>query len=434
MTTATIQDDDVLVDELPELALEFQLTEGQQAAYEAFTAFLLDENQPVFILKGYAGVGKSTLVKTLLERLPNIIKTAALVGVDLERYQVQLTATTNKACEALAELTKQEVCTIHSFLGLRMHTDYDTMKTKLVASHNTKVKDSYILFIDEASFIEPQLIKFIFQYTNNCKIIFMGDPAQLTPVNSNDTPVFNMKAPTAELTEVVRQAKGNPIIDMATAWRMAVITGKYNPVAPDGHFIKHLPRGDFDQAIVDEFTRPAWSYKDSKVLAWTNAKVITYNHGIRDLAKGSPHFQVGDYAIANAYVANSQGRKLKTDQTVYIGYISAPSKHCGVAGLWMKLDGGDFFVPNDIKEWKLAEKRFMAASDHGALRNMENSFVDLRAAYSCTVNKSQGSTYDKVFIDLDDIGKCRNDNLLARMLYVAISRARSQVLLTGDIC
>ena len=65
---------------------------------------------------------------------------------------------------------------------------------------------------------------------------------------------------------------------------------------------------------------------------------------------------------------------------------------------------------------------------------LKNKFPDLRTRAAATVYKAQGSTHDSVFIDLDDIGKCRNDNLLARMLYVAISRARSQVLLTGDIC
>jgi ATP-dependent exoDNAse (exonuclease V) alpha subunit len=61
------------------------------------------------------------------------------------------------------------------------------------------------------------------------------------------------------------------------------------------------------------------------------------------------------------------------------------------------------------------------------------NWIDLRAAYAQTVNKSQGSTYDRVFIDLDDIRRCNSGDQIARMLYVAVSRAREQVFLTGDL-
>jgi ATP-dependent exoDNAse (exonuclease V) alpha subunit len=57
----------------------------------------------------------------------------------------------------------------------------------------------------------------------------------------------------------------------------------------------------------------------------------------------------------------------------------------------------------------------------------------LRAAYAQTINKSQGSTYDRVFIDLDDLARCSSGDQLARMLYVGFSRARHQVFLTGDL-
>ena len=64
---------------------------------------------------------------------------------------------------------------------------------------------------------------------------------------------------------------------------------------------------------------------------------------------------------------------------------------------------------------------------------IERTWIDLRAAYAQTVDKSQGSTYDKVFIDLDDISHCTSGARIARMLYVAVSRARHQVIFTGDL-
>jgi ATP-dependent exoDNAse (exonuclease V) alpha subunit len=67
------------------------------------------------------------------------------------------------------------------------------------------------------------------------------------------------------------------------------------------------------------------------------------------------------------------------------------------------------------------------------LHQIDQSWIDLRAAYAQTINKSQGSTYDKVFIDLDNVSRCHVGDQIARMMYVGVSRARSQVIFTGDL-
>ena len=64
---------------------------------------------------------------------------------------------------------------------------------------------------------------------------------------------------------------------------------------------------------------------------------------------------------------------------------------------------------------------------------LENKYADLRRMYASTVNKAQGSTYSTVFIDLNDIGKCRDRDQVNRMLYVAASRAKDKIVFTGDI-
>ena len=65
--------------------------------------------------------------------------------------------------------------------------------------------------------------------------------------------------------------------------------------------------------------------------------------------------------------------------------------------------------------------------------NIKNNWLDLRPLHSSTVHKSQGSTYNVVFIDLDDIGKNTNANSMARILYVATSRAKTRVVFYGDL-
>jgi ABC-type transport system involved in cytochrome bd biosynthesis fused ATPase/permease subunit len=102
---------------------ELVLTDDQEAALKAFCEFLFDPVERVFVLSGYSGTGKSTLVKTLIDRLPGYIRTVKLIDSTYKELQIQLTATTNKAAESFAHATGMDVITIHSFLGLRVNTD-----------------------------------------------------------------------------------------------------------------------------------------------------------------------------------------------------------------------------------------------------------------------------------------------------------------------
>ena len=95
------------------------LTKDQQSALDAFIQFLTDPIETVFVLSGYSGTGKSSLVKVLLDRLPSIYKSIKLVDPCHKEYSVELTATTNKAAESLSYLTGSSVGHIHSYSGLR---------------------------------------------------------------------------------------------------------------------------------------------------------------------------------------------------------------------------------------------------------------------------------------------------------------------------
>lgn len=408
------------------------LTTDQQNALEAFNRFLVDPIETVFVLSGYSGTGKTTLVKTLLEQLPNFMKTVRLLNPTVEDYPVMLTATTNKAAENFSQLTNREVTTIHSFLGLRVNTNYETGVTTLIPKSMVP-KEGVLLFIDEASYVDSNLLRLIFKLTNKCKIVFMGDPAQLTPVKSAGTPVFTSHFTGAHLSQVVRQAEGNPIVDLSTKFRETVNSGEFFSFTPDGYAIKYLERSDFNKAIESEFTRPDWKYQDSKVLAWTNKCTIGYNHAVRDHVKGDPDFQIGDYAVCNKYIQVG-GRNIKTDQLVQITKISPDTAVYGVEGNHYTLDNSvTAFMPKSLAEKNALIKKARACEEYQIVEAAENQWIDLRAAYACTVNKAQGSTFDRVFIDLDDIKRCNSGDQIARMLYVGVSRARKQVFLTGDI-
>lgn len=408
-----------------------ELTAGQDAAWEFFINFLLNPVETVMVLSGYAGTGKSTLVRVLLKRLEAYADTWKMLTDDKPQYQVQLTATTNKAAEALRLLTGQTVVTIHSFLGLRVHTDYTTGKKQLVPGKRSSMKYNYLLFVDEASMVDPRLLELIFDQTKDCKIVFMGDPAQLPPVKFNGCPVFLAGFSEAALTEVVRQAAGSPINELATQFRLTVADNIWRPFSPDGQTVIHLDRESFDQALMAEMSRPDWKYADSKLLAYTNARAIVYNNALRAHIQGNPELQPGDYAVCNSYVRVDE-KKISTDDLVFIKEIEPPETIHNIRGRYVTVNE-DFrtFAPYDPKDIERAMKWATDNKKWSIQREVEG-WIDLRAAYAQTVNKSQGSTYDRVFIDLDDIATCKNGNLIARLLYVAVSRARYQVYLTGD--
>jgi len=409
------------------------LSPDQQAGYEAFSSFLLDPHKSVFVLAGHSGTGKSTLVRTLLEQIDNIFKMARLINPNYPVFDVKLTATTNKACEALRHITAREVTTIQSALGLRVQTDYSTNTTRLVVRQGADIVQNTVLFIDEASFIDRDLLRTIFKRTERCKIIFIGDPAQLTPVKSDITPVFEAGYEGVHLSKVVRQAEGNPIIELSTKFRETVTSGEFFSFQPDGHFIQHMDRAAFDQAILAEFGRPDWHYHDSKVLGWTNKCVVAYNRGIRDFIQGDPDFQIGDYAVCNHFVG-TKGYSIKTDQLVQITSISEPSFELGLPGKYFQVDGNvTKFMPDSLTDKKALVRQAQNEGNAMALYEMDTNWIDLRAAFACTINKAQGSTFRKVFIDLDDIRKCTLGSQIARLMYVGVSRASEHVIMTGDL-
>jgi energy-coupling factor transporter ATP-binding protein EcfA2 len=411
------------------------LTTDQQNALGAFQDFLLNPEESVFVLRGYSGCGKSTLVRVLLNQLDNFNTMARMINPAHIEYTVALTATTNKAAENLRLITNEHTSTIHSFFGLRVVHDPVDKQSKLSTSRAV-IKQGYLLFIDEASYIDSYLLDLIFKLTHNCKIVFIGDPAQLIPVKARNATVFTSNFKGAALTEVVRQTEGNPIVDLSSRFRETVCGAEFFSFKPDGNHIQHLSREDFDTAVLTEFARPDWQFNQSKILAWTNKKVVAYNEFVSLHVKGDPHFQVGDFVVCNQYVQGGalKARPIRTDDIVAVTKIQPDCLEHGVLGNWVTVDNRvTAFQPKSLLAKKARAKKARAESQFALASTIENQWFDLRAAYACTVNKAQGSTFDRVFIDLNDIARCNNTDQLARMLYVAVSRARHQVFLTGDL-
>lgn len=417
------------------------LSNDQEAAYKAFCKFIVNDTQDMFVLRGYAGTGKTALLNHFIDRLPNLYKTKKLLNPDIAETELTLTATTHKAAQAMSEAVLKPVKTIQSFLELTVAYDSKSRKQSLVPRPGSanSVFENHLIFIDEASFIGNKLLSWIRKRTQKCKIVFIGDPAQLLDRECSYSPVFSVDLPGAQLTEIVRQKKGSPIIDLATKFRQVLDTKQFFNFVPDGQVIQHLPRPEFNRIVTDEFTRNDWQQYDSKVLTWTNQLAIAYNNAITAEVKGTAQFKKGDYAIVNKYIA-TPNTSFKNEQIVYISEVT-PTESEGLKGYNVELDGKDsvFILEkwmNDNSIIKHIESRYPCKKTKDVdnkIYHFMRGLGDLRAAYACTINKSQGSTYDRVYIDLDDLKRCNQGDNIARLLYVAVSRAKYGVVFTGDL-
>lgn len=413
--------------------MNVSLNAGQEAAAGMYLDFLIDPTKTEMVIEGPAGTGKSTLVHHLLEGMKKQkLMLFTTMGIDANKLSnVILSATTHKAAQVLADKTGKDVRTIHSLLGLQVKNDFKTGMTKLVPREGREMIEDSILLVDEASFINPELLDWIRKSTKGCKILYVGDPYQLAPTKETDTPVFNQGLFTARLTEVVRNE--GAIEKNANAFRDAVKTGNFPFIKPDGTKVIHVDGPTFQSLIDQEFNTQD---NNSKIIAWSNIRVNQYNDYVRGLHGFTGRLDPQEDLITNKQIDMGKAA-IKTDSHVRLtGAIHNAVDH-GVPGYFVDVYKNNMrasiFIPDDRQQAQQALKAAYKERNWHKYFDIKDNWGDLRPKHACTIHKSQGSTYDKVFIDLSDIGRCNIASDVARMLYVAMSRASQQVILYGDL-
>ena len=203
----------------------FTPTDGQSKVLFHLSAFILSQKErPVYLLRGYAGTGKTTLVSTLVKTLPQI-------GMDF-----QLLAPTGRAAKVMSRYTGKTACTLHRKLYRFQATSNGEFR---MSRAENKFKNT-IFIVDECSMISDHgdgfswshsllddLIEYVFS-GSCCKLLLIGDSAQLPPVGLYISPAmdfdilrnsFNLTIATYEMKEVMRQALGSGILHNATILR-----------------------------------------------------------------------------------------------------------------------------------------------------------------------------------------------------------------------
>lgn len=415
------------------------LTQDQEKAKQELLGFLVSDTSKFFVLSGYAGVGKTYLIQHVQEAYNTYIAKMNQVTGGTKPKQWVYTATTNKAVHSLKQAVHDtEVRTIHSLLGLRVRNDYKTGQSFISQSYGVDNVENSIVVIDEASYVDYQLLHYINKtVSDTSKVIFMGDPTQLTPVGLNHCPVFkNTCEDKYALTEVVRQSKQHPLTPLLDNFRQYIlgITQQF-PKVTACNFIQVVDTSTFEQMLLKEFNSE-WHSSMSKVLAWRNKTVIRYNNLIFNALNNRNSFAIGDIVTNNHAV----GLHLKTDAEVEIT-VKKTDKSLGYLGNYyiVELPSGittGVFVPDKQSDYVRAKNKAVKEGQTKDVQIIMDTWADLRPTFASTVNKAQGSTYDKVFIDLSDFKPMvhKDPIQLARLLYVAMSRAKYQVIFTGDLC
>ena len=417
------------------------LNQGQKEASQAFYKFLFNDDKE-FIISGPGGTGKTLLMGHLIDTiLPEYHQTCKMMGITPEYDSVEMTATTNKAAEALSLATNRPTNTIHSFLNLKVQDNYETGTQLLSRTGNWIVHQRKIIFIDECSMIDSPLKSAINEGTHGCKIVYVGDHCQLAPVKETLSPIYSLGLPFYELTEPMRNAGQPALMALCKQLRNTVETMDFQPIKIVPGVIDWLEGPSMEAKLKSVFQTQA---NDSRLLAYTNKQVVGVNDYIREARALGHEYTTGEALISNSAM-RMKTRMLSVEEGVTILNQAAntelipilPDVSLEVRRTALQSNLGDIFndvfLPVDRKHYSDLIRYFQQRKQWERYFYLKNTFPDLRQRDAATVHKAQGSTYDSVFIDLTNISTCNIPNQFSRMLYVAASRPRKNIVLYGDL-
>jgi exodeoxyribonuclease V len=367
----------------------------QEAAMAAVEAWYRAENAPqVFRLFGYAGTGKTTLAIAIAERVREIAGEP-----EDENKAVKFAAFTGKAALVMRSKGCRGASTIHSLI---YRTDEETGGSPtFILNQDSPVADAKLVIIDECSMVGGELAADLLSF--EVKVLVLGDPAQLPPVQ--DAGYFTNAKPDAMLTEVHRQAEGNPIIRLSMDIRNGI----------------RLTHGDHGACRIVPWKKDAIELSDilaaDQLLVGKNLTRTNMNARVRTLKKLTRETPVvGERLVC-----------LRNNRT----------KHLFNGGLWnvAKLqkfnpeavrmvisphDAGDMARDVLVK----VRPQFFNGTEASLTWEQKKEFDEFTFGYALTVHKSQGSQWNNVIL-FDESYAFRDDS--ARWLYTGVTRAAERL-------
>ena len=458
------------------------LTKDQEKSLKSFCEWLeAPYTFKPFVMRGFAGSGKTFLSMKLLKRVDELGLCWTVV------------APTHKAVGVLREGLRNESIqptwfpsTIHRLLRLKLKRQADVEICEKTDQTDRSLENLGLVLIDEASMIDSNLLEITLECArcNSTRLVFVGDPAQLPPVGESSSSVFLMKrAVNAELKEVVRHQ--GPVLQLAKIVRDGKIPCDQPPVLP----IIKTNKGNV--GILD---RNSWLEKAKSALRlssleedYDRARILCYTNRIVDNlvphARRAIHGEMADqYQVlpgevlisCKAVMANaslnenelgeepdiliSSNREMVVEDVIPNSFDlasletnqdlenSLPTIKTQVAKV--RCDQKEFSLrlkPQIGSKARLAldfalnqlsnQARERGKKNSGSIWKLfffiRDSFASLGPASVLTIHRSQGSTFGDVFIT-SDVFWPKDIEFRRRLLYVAVSRASKGVWIVGN--
>ncbi|MGF1458329.1 MAG: ATP-dependent RecD-like DNA helicase [Leptolyngbyaceae cyanobacterium] len=418
------------------------LTAEQLAALDALQTFV-DSPEKLYLLTGYAGTGKTTLLQIFIGGLRE----------QGDNRKIVLSAFSNKATKVLAMMAEQwqlniDAMTCCTLLGLRPVINEDTgnQEFQLDRKQDSQVDRFDLIIVDECSMVNEELWRLLVNAVTNLygqtQILFVGDAAQLPPVNESESACFREILNKSELTEVVRY--GGAIGVIAEDIRRNLERDRFPQFVTDvngdrteGCFV--VSRVAWETLMLRAFTSDSYRFNPDQVraLAYTNRRVAQLNRKIRRAIYGPTalRFVPGERLIALNPCLEEENIILSTSAECEV--IEARRSREGEWPIWLlsvETEEGTFRTLRVLHESGESELQLklddLARSKNWmAFWDLKQFFHEVDYAYSLTIHKSQGSTFQDVFIDLPSMQANRNIIERNQLCYVALTRAAKRVFL-----
>lgn len=447
----------------------FAPTSQQEDALRSLGDFLFDkEGDSLFLLRGYAGTGKSSLVGAVVK------------AMDAFEQKSVLLAPTGRAAKVFAGYSGHQAYTIHK--KIYRQKIFSNEPTGFVPADNLH-KDT-IFFVDEASMISndgidsfvfgsgrllDDLIHYVYS-GENCRLILMGDTAQLPPVSQTESPALNpevlrgygLQVRETLLTQVVRQSDMSGILRNATMLRMALDEDAVYafPRLQVGDNVHSISGQDLIEAIDTAYGRDGM--EETIVITRSNKRANIYNQGIRNrilyreeeissgdlLLVAKNNYFWGEQQKSIDFIANgdiAEVRRIRKMQELY-GFrfcdvtavlpdydieldmkILLDTLHTDSPGL-TKAQSDQLFqsIVEDYADLTLrSEKMKRLKTDH------YYNAVHVKYAYALTCHKAQGGQWKNVFLDFGYITEEHLGIDFYRWLYTAFTRATERIYLVN---
>ncbi|BDC98938.1 ATP-dependent DNA helicase [Persicobacter psychrovividus] len=445
-----------------------QPTAGQHQLFGLLDDFIREEQQQVFILRGYAGTGKTSVISALTKSLPSVA------------YRSVLMAPTGRASKVMANYAKRRAFTIHRLI-YKQSVDEMTGSLYFELQKNNAKRTLFI--VDEASMLNDDtgyqkggllqdLLQFVFADRSN-RLLLVGDVAQLPPVGHSQSPAlehhhlesrYGFQVRQFELNEVVRQAEGSGILSNATMLRSMIqqnhgagfrfqITGFEDIYRMTGQRLEDGLRYAYDKFGVE----------GTAIITRSNKSAVQYNQYIRrQIHFREEAIEAGDYLmiVKNNYsilpddapagfLANGDFvevmKVVNTEERYGLRFASLELRLLDVDGqlpfeAMVCLDTltaetpampEDQFrqlqdqVQNDYFEEGLTKVKFKEALRKDPYLNA----LQIKFAYALTCHKSQGGQWPAVFVDQGYLREDQVNQEWMRWLYTAMTRAREELFM-----